>query len=52
MSPLRALINDQHRRPESPFEAVDLPAHRWRGDVAQARKREVLQGRGGVLPIT
>jgi len=52
VSPLKALINDQHRRLESLFEAVDLPVHRWHGDVAQARKREVLQGRGGVLLIT
>jgi ATP-dependent Lhr-like helicase len=52
VSPLKALINDQHRRLESLFEAVDLPAHRWHGDVAQARKREVLQGRAGVLLIT
>lgn len=52
VSPLKALINDQHRRLESLFEAVDLPVHRWHGDVAQARKRDVLQGRGGVLLIT
>lgn len=52
VSPLKALINDQARRLEPLFEAVGLPVHRWHGDVAQGRKREVLEGRGGVLLIT
>ena len=52
VSPLKALINDQARRLEPLFQAVALPVHRWHGDVAQAGKREVLAGRGGVLLIT
>jgi ATP-dependent Lhr-like helicase len=52
MSPLKALINDQARRLESLFEAVQVPVHRWHGDVAQGKKREVLAGKGGVLLIT
>lgn len=52
VSPLKALINDQARRLESLFEAVQLPVHRWHGDVGQSTRRDVLGGKGGVLLIT
>lgn len=52
ISPLKALINDQHRRLELLFEAISLPAHRWHGDVSAGRKREVLRDPSGVLLIT
>jgi ATP-dependent helicase Lhr and Lhr-like helicase len=52
LSPLKALINDQHRRLEAFFEAIDLPVHRWHGDVPSGRKRRVLQKPQGVLLIT
>lgn len=52
ISPLKALINDQHRRLEEIFEPLDLPAHRWHGDVAASRKRKVLERPSGVLLIT
>jgi ATP-dependent Lhr-like helicase len=52
VSPLKALINDQARRLESLFAAVGVAVHRWHGDVQQAERRAVLQGRGGVLLIT
>jgi ATP-dependent Lhr-like helicase len=52
ISPLKALINDQARRLEQLFEVVSRPVHRWHGDVAQTKKREVLAGKGGVLLIT
>lgn len=52
VSPLKALINDQHRRLEELFEAVHVPVHAWHGDISQARKRKVMQGAPGVLIIT
>lgn len=52
ISPLKALINDQHRRLEAFFEELKLPAHRWHGDVASSRKRKVLESPEGVLLIT
>ncbi|HLL84750.1 MAG TPA: DEAD/DEAH box helicase, partial [Longimicrobium sp.] len=52
VSPLKALINDQARRLESLFESIQLPVHRWHGDVGQATRRDVLGGKGGVLLIT
>lgn len=52
VSPLKALINDQARRLEPLFESIQLPVHRWHGDVGQATRRDVLGGKGGVLLIT
>lgn len=52
ISPLKALINDQHRRLEPFFEAVDLLVHRWHGDVSSGQKRKVLEKPSGVLLIT
>lgn len=52
ISPLKALINDQHRRLELLFEEIQLPAHRWHGDVNAGRKRDVLRDPSGVLLIT
>lgn len=52
VSPLKALINDQARRLETLFESVQVPVHRWHGDVGQSTRREVLGGKGGVLLIT
>lgn len=52
VSPLKALINDQARRLEALFQAVDVPVHPWHGDVGQKSRREVLAGKGGVLLIT
>ncbi len=52
VSPLKALINDQHRRLEGFFAELNLPVHRWHGDVAASRKREILRKPSGVLLIT
>lgn len=52
ISPLKALINDQHRRLEQLFEYVEVPAHRWHGDVSSAKKREILKEPRGVVLIT
>lgn len=52
VSPLKALINDQHDRLEQLCEPLDIGAHRWHGDVPAGRKRKVLDGAGGLLLIT
>lgn len=52
ISPLKALINDQHDRLEQLAEPLDLPVHRWHGDVPSRRKKKVLDGAGGLLLIT
>ena len=52
VSPLKALINDQYNRLESLCEAVNMPIHRWHGDVSQAAKKRLLAQPRGVLLIT
>jgi ATP-dependent Lhr-like helicase len=52
ISPLKALINDQFQRLEGLFEAVDLPVHRWHGDVAASRKATARKKPAGVVLIT
>lgn len=52
ISPLKALINDQFGRLDLICEALDLPVHRWHGDVSANRKRDVLRNPAGVLLIT
>jgi len=52
ISPLKALINDQHRRLEAYFEELDIPVYRWHGDVAASVKKRVMKGPAGVLLIT
>ncbi|WP_437975179.1 DEAD/DEAH box helicase [Sorangium sp. So ce295] len=52
VSPLKALINDQFRRLERLCERLDIPVHRWHGDVSSERKRRFLQHPGGILLIT
>ena len=52
ISPLKALINDQFDRLDQLCERLEVPVHRWHGDVAASRKREVLSDPAGVLLIT
>jgi len=52
ISPLKALINDQYGRLDSLCEHLDLPVHRWHGDVPGSRKAKVLADPDGVLLIT
>ncbi len=52
ISPLKALINDQYGRLDALCEHLDLPVHRWHGDVAGAKKAKVLSVPRGVLLIT
>ncbi len=52
ISPLKALINDQERRLESLLGAIDMPVHRWHGDVDAGKKQKLLKDPSGALLIT
>lgn len=52
IGPLKALINDQHRRLEELFEDLSIPVHRWHGDVAGHQKKKLIEDPRGVLLIT
>lgn len=52
VSPLKALINDQFRRLDDLCEKVDLPVHRWHGDVAASKKAKARKDPDGILLIT
>ena len=52
ISPLKALINDQFERLELLFDEIEIPVHRWHGDVSSGRKQNVLKDSSGVLLIT
>jgi ATP-dependent Lhr-like helicase len=52
LSPLKALINDQYGRLDELCELLDIPVHRWHGDVAGSRKQRALNSPGGILLIT
>lgn len=52
LSPLKALINDQFDRLEEMCGTVDVPVHRWHGDVSSSAKHKVLSNPSGVLLIT
>ncbi|WP_198680908.1 DEAD/DEAH box helicase [Lentzea terrae] len=52
ISPLKALINDQHRRLDDLCAHLDVPVHRWHGDVAGSAKARVLSKPEGILLIT
>lgn len=52
VSPLKALINDQHSRLEHLFGEVELDVHRWHGDVGSNKKQDLVKNPRGVLLIT
>lgn len=52
ISPLKALINDQFDRLERLCERLEIPVHRWHGDVSSGHKRQVLSEPAGILLIT
>ena len=52
ISPLKALINDQFDRLSYLCQDLDIPVHRWHGDVGQSHKRRVLENPKGILLIT
>jgi len=52
VSPLKALINDQYDRMTRLCDRLDIPVHRWHGDVAVSRKSLVVRVPDGILLIT
>lgn len=52
LSPLKALINDQHTRLDHLCEHLEIPVHRWHGDIAGSQKRQVTRRPDGLLLIT
>lgn len=52
ISPLKALINDQFDRLDRLCERLEIPVHRWHGDVSSSHKRQVLSDPAGILLIT
>jgi len=52
IGPLKALINDQMRRVEELCGYLELPVHRWHGDVAQSQKAALVAAPDGVVLIT
>ena len=52
VSPLKALINDQFSRLDELCARVEVPVHRWHGDVSGSAKGRLLRDPDGVLLIT
>lgn len=52
IGPLKALINDQFRRLEDLCARMEMPVHKWHGDVNAAARRALLNTPSGVLLIT
>jgi len=52
IGPIKALINDQFERLNDLLKEADIPVYHWHGDVAQSRKKKLLQSPQGILQIT
>ena len=52
VAPLKALINDQYDRLSGMCERLEIPVHRWHGDVPGSKKSAFLKRPGGILLIT
>ncbi|GAA1376589.1 DEAD/DEAH box helicase [Catellatospora chokoriensis] len=52
IGPLKALINDQYERLGELCSDVDLPVHRWHGDVAASAKTQLRRTPDGIVLIT
>lgn len=52
IGPLKALINDQWSRLDELCEQLDIPVHRWHGDVSSSAKQRLLRNPSGILLIT
>ena len=52
VGPLKALINDQFRRLEELCAKLDIPVHRWHGDVPANQKKALRDKPSGILLIT
>lgn len=52
VSPLRALLNDQHRRLEDLAGRAGIAVHLWHSDVSRSRKAATRQRPSGILLTT
>jgi ATP-dependent Lhr-like helicase len=52
IGPLKALINDQWRRLDGLCETLDVPVHRWHGDVTASARQRLIRKPDGILLIT
>ncbi|MDP2781666.1 DEAD/DEAH box helicase, partial [Devosia sp.] len=52
VSPLKALINDQHRRLQGLCESCDMLLHKWHGDVSADAKTRARKRPSGIVLIT
>jgi ATP-dependent helicase Lhr and Lhr-like helicase len=52
LSPLKALINDQHRRLSDIGDSLNIPVNAWHGDIDSGKKRRILENPAGVVLIT
>lgn len=52
IGPLKALINDQFGRLEELCTRMEMPVHRWHGDVDEGPRKALLDRPSGVLLIT
>lgn len=52
IGPLKALINDQFRRLEDLCQRMEVPVHKWHGDVDSSARQRLTRSPSGVLLIT
>lgn len=52
IGPLKALINDQFGRLEELCDLLEIPVHKWHGDVDAARKARLVRQASGIVLIT
>jgi len=52
ISPLKALINDQHGRLEPIAKGLGIAVHAWHGDIDDGRKQAVRRNPEGILIVT
>ena len=52
IAPIKALINNQFERIENLCEQVNIPVHKWHGDVNQSKKNKFINQPEGILQIT
>lgn len=52
ISPLKALINNQFERIVDLCGDMDIPIHRWHGDISASKKKGFTDNPSGILQIT
>ncbi|MEO8379229.1 MAG: DEAD/DEAH box helicase [Acidobacteriota bacterium] len=52
VGPLKALINDQWRRLDDLCQSLEIPVHRWHGDVTASARQKLIRQPDGILLIT